>query len=263
MGTCKRCGEPEYKEGFGFCRRHRNYYYKDKRPLHDCTCEKCGKVFSHVNSLARFCSFGCRNSANSALADKKAFDYGTRKCEVCGKEFTARSSQSKYCGRPCLGRANYIRNIDTFRERDRIRTRKTSIGYRIRDEHLQKNNRIAKWVWDGIGPWSWKHPDIDRCVECNSTVYKHCGNGVCAKCFDQMRYRDQEKLDEFKRAWYVANKENRGSQKKIAQEWIDKARNVEIPITPKIDNLLLNLEEIEKQEEERKSKKEESGSHHS
>lgn len=186
----------------------------------------------------KYCSLLCRNRANAR--QPKTFNYPPQICEQCGKEYKPISTQQKYCSNSCAGKANYHRNYLTHQAYDRIRTRKTTIGYRIRDEHEKRATREAKWVWDGIGKWSWKYPDIDACVECNSTVYRHLANGVCMKCYNALRPRDEEKVAQWKR-------KGKGSQIKVAHEWIEKATNEEIPITPKIDNLLTNLVKIEEQ----------------
>lgn len=219
--------------------------------LNNLLCAECGKEFAASNPLQQTCSILCRNRFNAKKP--RVFNYPTKQCEWCGEGYAPQHTQQKYCSVRCQQRAAYYRNIETHRAYDRIKTRKTTIGYRIRDEHLQKPTREAKWVWDGIGLWSKKYPDIDRCLECNSTVYRHRANGVCAKCWNDLRTRDRLVYNEQKREKYRADVEAevyKGRRLAEAAEWIGKAEDKEIPITPKIDNLLDNYHEILVQEEE-------------
>ena len=47
-----------------------------------------------------------------------------------------------------------------------------------------------------LSTWSRK---FDKCVICNTTIYKHVSSGVCALCFERKR-------SEYKRFWYIKNK---------------------------------------------------------
>lgn len=173
--------------------------------------------------------------------------YGTKKCEQCGNDYTSHSPHSRYCSPSCVSKANYRRNIDRVKEYDRKRIRRTTIGLNIRNEHLQKPYRQTKWVWDGIGLWSQKYPDIDNCLECNTHVFRHESNGVCEYCYDKLKEKDPEKRRILAREWARRAREKGYSPKKEADSWINIAEEKKIPITPKIENLLQNLHELEGQ----------------
>lgn len=216
---------------------------------HAGVCTVCGKGFLTFNPKQITCSITCRQRLNGSKSAKVIRSYGIRKCEYCSKEYTARSDHSKYCSETCRRTANYHRNIDRYRAYDRKRIRRTTIGLNIRNEHLQLKKKQAKWLWDGFGPWSQKYPDITDCVECNTHVFKHSGNGVCEYCHDKLRERDEERTKELKVEWYQRVKEagTRPKYKEIANQWIGLAEDKKIPITPPINNLLDNLHQLEKE----------------
>jgi hypothetical protein len=81
-------------------------------------------------------------------------------------------------------------------------------------------------------------------------VYRHSGNGVCEYCFDKLRHKDPERMKELKRQWYERAKAAGTyvptvKRREIADQWINRAEDKKIEVTPKIDNLLDNLYQIE------------------
>ena len=168
-------------------------------------------------------------------------------CEQCGKEYEAvQPVQQKYCGMRCKKRSSYLKNIEAHKQADKIKIRKQTIGLAIRDEHLITPNDRTRWLWDGIGKWSVKYwPEIQECLECGTNIYKHSSNGICVRCYNILRSRDEEKMKKYKAEYYQKQKESgKAFSGQQARNWIKKAKNNEIPITPKISNLLDNLERL-------------------
>ena len=221
----------------------------DEVKAHTKLCTVCKKPFyAKVYGSTRLkitCSISCRNSLNAKKQDKKSRNFGEEKCLTCGKYFTLHVTHQVYCSEACLSKAHYKRHADYYKERDRVKVSKNRIGLNIRDETLQTPSKDAKWLWDGLGRWSVKYPDITECLECNTSVYKHLGNGICAKCYDKLRPRDDEEVKEWRKKSYErAKAKGYKPSRTVAKEWISKAKNKEIPITPKIENLLTNLEKL-------------------
>lgn len=215
-------------------------------------CKVCEKIFlakeygtGKARRMPVTCSISCRNALNGKNSNDKR-DYGIRVCELCKKEFTAKTTFAKYCSRPCLQKSYRLAYPEREKARGRRKITRQQIGLKIRDEHLGQPTRDAKWLWDGIGKWSVKYwPDIQECLECNTNVYRHSCNGICEKCYDQLRPRDPEELKKWKKKAYEKAKAlGKKFSADQSREWIEKAKNKKIPITPKIDNLLDNLERL-------------------
>lgn len=242
---CLKCGEPANKSG-DWCSKHRNYRTMANKPDIHLICLKCGNGFVSKNPAAKACSVSCRNSLNGKKCNPLTRNYGERKCDACGKYFTIHAPHQVYCDTICLRKANYRRNVETYRARDKIKVSKQRIGLNIRDETLQTPSNDAKWLWDGVGRWSWKYwPDIQECLECNTSVYRHNSNGICDRCYDKLRPRDPEQQKEWKKKSYErARARGHKFSGQVSKEWIEKAKKKEIPITPKIENLLDNLERL-------------------
>lgn len=211
---------------------------------HKRVCVKCEKEFTSKNPDAKVCSVACRNRLNASAP--KTVIYLPRSCEQCRKEYVPTMIRQKFCCQACFRKHDYAKHIDQKRAYDRIKIKKQRIGLNIRDEHLQTPSRHAKWLWDGIGKWSVKYwPEIQDCLECNTHVYRHNANGVCEYCYDKLRGRDDEKLKEWKKKAYEKKKAaGRPFSRQVSKEWIQRAKEQTIPITPKISNLLDNLENL-------------------
>jgi hypothetical protein len=57
------------------------------------------------------------------------------------------------------------------------------------------------------GKWSWK---FDKCVRCGTTKIKHKGRGLCLKCFDKDRDKNDRRRQVKKKAhnkWYLKVKD--------------------------------------------------------
>lgn len=198
-------------------------------------CLVCGKS---IPAHRRTCSRRCAGLLNPVHINP---DCSPRPCEHCSLIYTPLSLSSKYCTSSCQKRAQRARNIEYYRAVDKIKISRQRIGLNIRDVSLHTPSRDAKWLWDSVGRWC-KNPDIDSCLECHSTVYKHLGNGLCERCYDKLRTRDPEKAAESKRASYEKKKAAGGQfSRKQAKLWIDRAKSKEIEVTPVIENLLDNL----------------------
>lgn len=204
-------------------------------------CESC-KVNPTSSPTSKTCSITCRNRLNARNSNKNR-NYEPKPCEHCKAIFTPHSTHAKYCKTSCQSKASRLRNPEYYEKRDRIRVRKNTLGLNIRDEYLSSPTRTAKWLWDGEGKWSTKYwPDITECLECGTNAYKHIGNGICCRCYDKLRGRDEERLKKLKQNYYIRKKEEgKPSSYKEGKYWIEKAKKAEIPITPKIENILDNL----------------------
>ena len=210
-------------------------------------CKVCGTLFYAKKNHGRIgvvCSTICRNSLNGRK--KRTYTYPEQKCLHCATVFAPKSEHAKYCDDSCQGKASRLRNIDAYRERDRKKVRKQTLGLHIRDETLGQPNKQVKWLWDGEGKWSVKFwPDITECLECNTTVYRHNSNGVCERCYDQMRPRDPEEVKKWrKKAYDRAREKGKIFSGQQARNWIKSAQKREIPVTPKIQNILENIERM-------------------
>ncbi|SEP29621.1 HNH endonuclease [Trujillonella endophytica] len=73
------------------CRR-----VNQRRPLHEFTCERCGKVFARRSNRFRFCSKSCAVRTNTH----------THTCAVCGSAFLGKNTR-KFCSRRCAGIASH------------------------------------------------------------------------------------------------------------------------------------------------------------
>lgn len=188
----------------------------------------------------------CANRINGMKQDQKMRNYGEARCDVCGKFFTKKAPHQTHCGPKCVSKFGYDHNAEYYRERDRIKVTKQRIGLDIRDEAMKTPSKDAKWLWDGIGKWSVKYwPDIQECLECNTSVYRHNAFGVCERCYDKLRPRDPAQVREWQKKSYEAAKAKGWKpSSKVAREWIAKAKEGKIPVTPKIGNLLDNLERL-------------------
>lgn len=215
-------------------------------------CPICGNPFyarmivGQTNRRIVTCGRKCANTLNGRINSNVNRNYGKARCDYCQKYFTKRAPHQTHCNETCRSRDSQRRNIETRRKHDRIKVTRQRIGLNIRDETLQTPSKEAKWLWDGIGRWSVKYwPDITECLECNTNVYEHGGNGICKRCYDKMRPRDPEKVKEWQKKSYERLKEKGHIfSRKESRNWIEKAKKKEIPMTPKIDNLLDNLERL-------------------
>lgn len=208
--------------------------------------KRCAVCENKVDKGRLTCSISCRNSLNARNSNKNRY-YPPKICELCKKEYVPHSTHQRFCTEPCRRRGAYERNIGTYQKRDKKKIRANRIGLNIRDAHMQTPSKHAKWLWDGMGRWSVKYwPEIRECLECGLSLYKHRGNGVCEYCYDRNRSRTPEELKQVRKRAYekakAAGKKFSGQQ---AREWIKRAKERKIPISPTIQNLLDNLEEIE------------------
>ena len=210
-------------------------------------CLWCKKEFISHTSKGRWtvtCGRSCTNRLNASKSNVNR-NFGEITCPICKKVFISRAKNQVYCTKSCQLKAMYSRNIESHRKRDRIKISKQRIGLNIRDEHLQQPTPIAKWIWNGVGRWAPHFPDVDYCLECNTTTYQHESNGICAYCYDKLRPRDEEKVKEWKKRSYERAKlSGHKFSRTVAKEWIERAQKEEIPITPKISNLLDNLQKL-------------------
>lgn len=98
-----------------------------------------------------------------------------------------------------------------------------------------------KNVWDGVGLWS-KH--YDRCVECNETIFKHKGNGVCSRCYSRLRQSPSDTL--FNRRLRARKnstghiKANKLYYKRLQSNYEEAKKNKENE-TPQVKNLLNSI----------------------
>lgn len=215
---------------------------KDTKP-----CVVCGTLFDTFNKKTRKYRITCNPSCRNSLVGRnpRTFTYPEKQCEQCKKVYKPISDHQKFCSHTCGSKNQYEKHNDRIKAYEKIRITKQRLGLNIRDEHLGQPTRIAKWLWDGKGKWCPKNPDIEVCVECNTNVYRHNGIGVCMYCYDKLRTRDEEAQKEAQRRSYQNQKE-RGKifSRSEAKTWTKRAQNKEIPITPKIENILKNLEEL-------------------
>lgn len=210
-------------------------------------CPVCGNGFVTENPKQMTCSVKCRQTLNG----RKNLNIGyraVRQCQQCGTEYEAKSEGAKYCSKACVSRAWYRRNKEARQAYDRKKIRRVTIGLNIRNEHLQRAAPQSKWLWDGTGPWSRDHRDVTDCLECNTHVFRHKGNGVCEYCWDRLRSRDPERMRVLKTEWARRKSASGGPGPKAeAESWIGLAEAKKIPITPKIGNLLDNLHALERE----------------
>lgn len=209
-------------------------------------CPVCNRGFVTEKEKQIVCSISCRQILAGRSSNKNR-KYGVRVCLQCKKTYEVHSLHQKYCSYSCLHKSSYQRNIETHRARDRKRSKRLTIGLNIKNEHEQIKTRRARWLWDGIGIWSQKYPDIDNCLECNTHVYRHSGNGVCEYCWNKLRSRDEEAVKKIKEEWYQkARARGHIFSKQVSESYIYQAEHKQIPITPVINNLLDNLHQLEK-----------------
>jgi len=99
-------------------------------------------------------------------------------------------------------------------------------------------------LWSGRGVWNINY---DVCVECGQNIYKYKANGLCRKCYRRLHYENNRK-HELERAtkWETKHQKRRNEYKSArrseARTFIKKANTGEIPMTPKIENLLKAIE---------------------
>lgn len=205
---------------------------------------KCAVCDNQARPGMMTCSLSCRQSL--VASKKKPPESFPKICDLCGKEYPSKSPRSKWCSTACQARNNWLTHREYYKDRDRLKVTKQRIGLDIRDEHLQTPSDDAKWLWDGEGKWSVKYwPDIRDCLECNTHVYRHRAFGVCERCYDKLRTVDEEHKKQLHRDWYKKQKAAGAKSSQVkAKEWVRRAKDREIPVTPKIENLLENYENL-------------------
>ena len=122
-------------------------------------------------------------------------------------------------------------------------SKKRAIVSLIKNEVLRLPTIGTKGLWDGRGDWSKKY---DVCVECNTNIYKHHGNGLCEKCRRKLymtvylkKYRELNKEKLRKQARRKGLK-----HRTLCKRVFDAVLSGEVPMTDKIENLLSNYEKI-------------------
>jgi len=122
------------------------------------------------------------------------------------------------------------------RDASKKKAGKVRIGTLIKHVSLGNPVRGTESLWDGFGNW---HPrnETDFCYECGLTLYRHKAHGVCVRCYGQLRQRDTEK----QREAVKASQEKQNARRREATQWVKRAQNGEITVTPIIGNLMDNL----------------------
>jgi hypothetical protein len=84
-------------------------------------CEHCGTLIPDSADLRkRFCNRQCKSLGYTALVRReRAKARAKLKCRYCGKFMRAKHSGRKYCSLRCEWRADYWRNVEKKRERNR------------------------------------------------------------------------------------------------------------------------------------------------
>jgi len=125
---------------------------------------------------------------------------------------------------------------DRRRERKNIKWRaKTALIKEV----FKNPNKHQRQIWNGIGRWSRKY---EQCVECNTTLYRHNGLGLCYVCYTHLQlpsnpsYRKSEQKRN--KDYYKLRNERRKNKFQKAMELIKKG---EIEVDSKINNILNNL----------------------
>lgn len=172
-----------------------------------------------------------------------------KKCRRCNKTY-----EGKYlnCDRCRLYRREQAKKYDKRNPEKRKRhlarrERRDKIGNMIKSEALQEPASRNKMLWKGFGTWA---KEYDACVECGLRLYKHKAKGICEKCYRRLHYENHREK-EIKAAGNYRKKEGynekrnarRVERRNAAKDFIEKARNQQIEMTPKIINLLAHLED--------------------
>lgn len=127
-------------------------------------------------------------------------------------------------------------------------SKKVEIGKALKDEIMGQPTKKNKSLWNGKGHW---HRDFFACLECNTTIYRHEARGLCKKCYERLRYENNlEKERAAGRSRYRKNRDHRITQAveykrsrvREAEKFIELAKSDKTEKTPKIDNLLNNLD---------------------
>ena len=66
--------------------------------------------------------------------------------------------------------------------------------------------------------WSRK---FERCIECNTSKFKHKGSGLCVRCFDKRRYKTNPKVKGYRDKY---TKNNRDKIRESQRKWYLKVR---------------------------------------
>jgi len=123
------------------------------------------------------------------------------------------------------------------------RNRKRIIENLVKNEVTESRTKINKSLWNGIGYWSRKYPEIDKCLECNTNVYKHQARGVCSHCY--------KKLHQEVRPRRILNPEEKQRKKEYDKNRYSLSKKVmrdvlygNVEKTDKIKNLVNNYKEL-------------------
>ena len=115
----------------------------------------------------------------------------------------------------------------------------------IKNEVHLSNTKENKMIWDGVGLWTNKYPEIPFCLECSMNLYKHHSRGVCKKCYNSLCWqnRKNKRNEERRRSrdlakGYIYEKKRRELLNKYYKEAKDGKHNS----NPKIVNIINNIE---------------------
>lgn len=242
-GKADRCENPhcEHKSEIFHWRRVGDKPIEHNRASFQMLCNYCYKHDDGKRKLVN-CP-ACRR-----IRDIREFQDGKYKtCEKCRQSGLQRYRDNR---EEMLAKQHTYYHSDLEKTHDRINKNnrkfrsKTKIGLLIKAEALNEPTRRQKNLWNGRGYWS---KEYFRCIECSTTIYKHVGNGLCAKCYRRLSYENSMletniKAVENRRKHSDRFNEHMRKRTELANKFIDKARNDELKRTPVIDNLLNHLE---------------------
>lgn len=204
------------------------------------------------------------------------------KCGICGDPFEKNSWNQKYCSTECLkkndnkrkkakydsnpewrareiarkreyevkigmakARENYKNDVGGARTKRIMRSKVRTIKRLIRAEVLGIPVYGQKQIWDGKGEWS---RDYEWCVECGSTVYIYKSSGLCAKCYDMLKWQALNSNQKYKKKIYKRENSDEYLKSKAtkdteADKILEQVNKGEVETTDKIRNLLINLQD--------------------
>lgn len=209
-------------------------------------CEVCGKSKEYTVSefnkhKHHYCSLECSTKAKTGRAFTP---YRDAICVTCGIKYKAKNTTGNHCSEKCRDQDWVLKNKTKVLNYKRKQYRKQKIGKLIKAEVFKEPVYGTKWLWNGEGPWSKSYM---FCQECGLTVYRHHSHGLCIKCYKQDIYKANaadpetyQRMREVNEGIRQVKQPERTAKNREARDYVEKAKNGEIEVTPIIQNLINN-----------------------
>jgi len=209
----------------------------------------CGKIKSiQRRTLTQGRAKMCRNCSQKKRSQKLFLSKkGKKVCARCKKSlpfeaFPACNSNNDKRGYVCrLCKKIEGKESKQFEKDKLLNKLKTA----IKNETIYTPTKHNKSLWNGVGRWVEKYPDIDRCVECDSNLYRHGGHGACIKCM-RTASKDEHKrkmtVDKNYREKFLSKQRKQAKARRVKiNEIYEKALAGEYKENKKIENILNNI----------------------